>query len=47
MNEKDIKSYMDEFNVSRDAAIEGIADYYDIEYQKMKETYNDVISSTH
>ncbi|MBZ9622931.1 hypothetical protein G9F71_008695 [Clostridium sp. FP2] len=47
MLESDIQSYMDQFNVDRKAAIEGIEEYYAAEDRKMYETQQDLIRSTH
>ena len=46
MNETQITQYMQEFKVSRDDAIEAIEEYYDIQDEAMRETYQDVINST-
>lgn len=47
MSEGDIKSYMDEFNVNREDAIEGIHDYYDNLDREMQETYQDLLVGIH
>ena len=47
MTEEDIKSYMEEFNVDRETAIDEIYDYYDEKDREMQEVYDDIVRSTH
>lgn len=51
MNEENIKSYMKQFNASREVATEELdeilKDYYRIQEEAMQEVYRDIIKSSY
>ncbi|HDK7194867.1 TPA: hypothetical protein PTV74_003174 [Clostridium botulinum] len=47
MSEKDIESYMQQFNVDRATAIQEIDEIFKIQAKEMEEVYQDIIRSSY